>query len=47
MNVDWFAVANKMAKAARIKVAEDRRQLQELLDQRAKREVDQVSSSSQ
>jgi hypothetical protein len=47
MNVDWFAVAKKMAEAARVKVAEDRRQLQELLDQRAKREVDQVSSSLQ
>jgi hypothetical protein len=47
MNVDWFAVAQKMAEAARVKVAEDRRQLQEILDQRAKRKIDQVPSSSQ
>jgi hypothetical protein len=47
MNVDWFAVAKKMAQAARVKVAEDRRQLQDLLDRRAERQTDQVSSSSQ
>jgi hypothetical protein len=47
MNVDWFAVAKKMAEAARVKVAEDRRQLRDLLDRRAMRKIDQVSFSSQ
>jgi hypothetical protein len=46
MEVDWIAVAKKMAEAARVKVVEDRRRLQELREQHAKRQLEQVSPSS-
>jgi hypothetical protein len=47
MDVDWIVVAQKMAEAARVKVAEDRRHLQELREQYAKRQLEQVSTPSQ
>jgi hypothetical protein len=47
MDVDWIAVAKKMAEAARVKVAEDRLHLQELREQNAKRRLEQVSASPQ
>ena len=47
MESDWIAVARKMAEAARVKVAADRRQLQELLEQRDNRPHEQVSPFTQ
>jgi hypothetical protein len=47
MDVDWMKLAQKMAQAARAKVAEDRRQLQDLRDLQAKRQLERVHTSSQ
>jgi hypothetical protein len=46
MAADWMDFAQKMAQAARVKLAEDRRKLEDIRALQLKRQVEQVTASS-